>query len=421
MRARHAAIFLAVTMLLTVSLAGCLEDGGGGSPSELSEQEARDRFQQGLGSLGSTSGDLPARYSMNATFTSTNESGQQTGFMIVLVDTDAQVAIFSIQGEALDAGTSSGGMSSGIDAGVDGAFLVGQVAKTSFMGTTEGLFAVYNESADPVTGFDDVRNNSLASSMPGAGGGSPADPGSVLDIGREIPDNATVEHEVTTYEGEPALEMDVSYDEGDGSVEFTAIMYLDPDRPALMEGSFEGTEAEGATLPGTGSFRIAFDYGDDASHPNEDALVRAETMTLHNTTSSEPSFGSSEVPRWTNLTIQPSADPGTVPLEEATAYVRNGSASSGDDGMGEVLVTLPLEDGSAASAEAELSYEDADGDGHVSPGDVLRMRQTQEGSFELTLEDEVTGLVLVPALGPLAVLAALGAAGAVAVRGRPDR
>lgn len=373
------------------------QDGGDGGPDQqLSEQTVRSRFQQAASFLENAdnwTGKKRVRLDMQVRDAgSVDGLDGQSGNFTMFVDAEDEVAIANME-------TRSGGRG-------PGTLVVAQVHKTSFMGNEkDGFLGIYNESAEPVDGLEQVdQPGSRSYSSTGTGSFL-----SVLNQTENIPPNASLTWELRTYEGKDALSLNITHENATSKTQLTWILWTDPDRPALVDGRVVDKESDA-----TATVRVEFQYGDEATHHLESGLKRLESMTFLN--QSQSSATSSGEGPYKNFTIQPSAHPGRVALEEATAVVKNNTGEA----SAEVFLELPLEEGSAQSEEVRLTFDDADGSGTVTPGDEFVMKQRDENvTLLLTVEDEKTGLVLLPAPGSLAGFAALATA-ALAARARRD-
>ncbi len=389
-------LLVLLALILAAPLAGCLEDAPGpddGSDTtdgDVDSSEARTRYSQALSSLQGESdgGEIPQRVSMVGTFEDAN--GTEVGTMRVLADPDAQFVLFTVSGDLASTGSPSGSNAEEI--------LVGQVGKTTVLGTLDTALAMYNASAEPVEGFGAAGGEDV----PDAGSTSAdlTDPASILQNLEEVPEGAEVTATYTTYQGKDALEVHVE-DTANGT-SITLTMWLDPDRPALIEATL-GPNATTHDDLDASSYRMEFQYGDDANHPRARAVQRLASMAfLTDDEATDMSSGGDEGP--SNWTIQPNPHSGTVPLTEATGQVVNASYGDTPD---DTVLELALEDGTAENDHVRLTYDDADGDGYVSQGDTITLTPlTDEGSYQLVLLDEDTGMRLVP--GSTVMLALLG-------------
>lgn len=413
--------WIASLLLLTVALAGCASeqgppggDGGDGGDGEaVSSREARSAYA-GAVTVFQDGPSNASRVGMKMSFTSENATGNQTGTVDALADEDKQLMIMTMSGR-FAASAGGQGSSESIET-----FVAAQVHKTNFFGVPPDLLGFYNESATPPEGFTSVEANPDAGPGSSDSGSGFADPTSLMSkLGEDPPEDAEFTAMETTYNGQPAIEIETTYTDANATYDVRAVVYTDPGRPALFEGSVEPTSEAGPEIE-AGTFEVEFTYGEDATHDLEEGLTRLETMVF----ADEPQGfgGGSDTGRFTNHTIKPSKNAGMVALDEVQVVVTTGTGgpSPSSDTGGPVL-TLDAEQGSAQTGEVRVTYEDADGDGAVSPGDriVLEDRNTSDSkTFSVKLHDEVSGLNLSPGAGLIGLLVGALAAGAVARRSR---
>ncbi len=411
-------ILFIVLLTLTAALAGCAgpttdEPGGTGS-SELSAAEARQAYASALKVLEEGASEVD-RVGLSMAFEALSGDEQGTGQVDGLFDEAQQLAIMSMSGSIFDEG---GDMPVGPGGET---FLFGQVAKTSFFGAPPSLIGMYNESAEPVEGFTAV--DSTPESGVESGEGSLFDPTTFLGaLESELPDDAEVSYAVVQHEGQAAIEINVTYAEDDASFDVRVVILEATELPALIETTFTDPNA---TDPSErdGRVTMAFTYDEQATHEHEEALVRLETMTLLDENAVDPfGMGAQEDDgRFSNATIQPSINPGLIPLDELEIHIDADTGAPGMDGQetGAVL-TMGAEEGVRENDQVRVSYEDVDEDGHVSPGDriILEDLNTTDGErYALVLHDEVTGFNLVPGVTAWLAMALLAGV-AVARRNR---
>lgn len=390
-----------------------MEDGGG--DESISQAQARSNYLRAVSTLA----DGPAnesRVGMEMTWEAMNGSENGTGTMNALFDEENGLVIMSMRGALANPSTGMGG---GEEIDV---LLVGQVHKTSFFGVPPELIGVYNETTEPPEGFTSVDASPDAGAGSGGGGGqdgSLSDPtGFLQTLSEEPPEGTEYRAQATTYEGRDAIEVRSTYEDENGTVDARVIVYEDTSRAALIEGKVQGQGSSGAAEDAR--FSVSFTYGDEAEHDQEEGLVRLESMTF---TSDDGLGGFSMAgpsePRFENRTIQPSQNPGMVPLDEVQVHVSPSDPSGGfggqaDDGNAtQPVLRLDADEGSASNEDVRVTFEDTDGDGAVSPGDriVLEDLNTSDGqTFSLTLHDEVTGLNLSPSPGLVLFGLAIGLA-----------
>lgn len=409
MRTPRTSTFLIVFALLTIApMSGCLTDDGGdgGAPPAMTESEARAAFTQALSTLESPpdAEEAPAKLSMRVEAQAVNATEPQSFAMGGYLDTDAGILIFDMSME------STGSEDEGGFFTMPSNLTFAQVGRTSIVGSNGTFTSAYNDSAEPPTSLNALEDEE--DQAPGSTGSGFPNPADLLDEVREAEatGNATLTHEPTTYEGKDAVRIHVTFDNGTESGELTAMVWLEPTTlPAYIELEARNATAEDP-LQRHATIRFDFGYGDTATHPDLQALLRLEALT-YMAEEDTTMMGGEDGP--TEHTIQPSINPGLVPLEDVTLRATNGSSS--EDG-GAVL-ELPLEEGTTANAHVRLTYTDVDDDGHVSPGDTLKLEPLSDDGdqWTLSLHDEVTGYTIP---GPGVLLALLGVAGAALTRRR---
>lgn len=396
-------------------------DTPGDDDAPTEEGAARSRYVHAMNSLGDE--EEIERWSMSMRVEAASGSTVEDGRL--LVDTARHVMVASIESE-----TSGAGEARSSDEASDPweppsppeALLFGQVGRTFLVGSQEPLVLMGNHSADRASPGDGFNLSSPYDDreIPRENQSGPA---AILEALQDVPEGAEVSERAITYERQPATEMNVSYENETSSGDLRVVILHEPDRPALVEGTLTGPHVDltsgGSEDAQGGTVRLTFAYGADATHPQETAMIRAEAMTL---SSDSPMLGGSSGTGNGTKVIQPSINPGSIPLEEVQVVVTTASGgpwSSSDTG-GHVL-TLDAEHGSAQTGEVSVIYEDADGDGAVSPGDriVLEDRNTSDSkTFSVKLHDEVSGLNVSPGAGLIGLLAGALAAGAIARRSR---
>lgn len=403
-------------LLLTVAFAGCAQDQAPGEdPSDgsedVSQAEARSSFQKAMDVFQDSAQDQD-RIQMRMEFTTPNGTGEQTGTVDALYDADQNMSIMSMSGMFAE-GTSGPG-ASGPSGSID-VFVAAQVHKTSFFGVPPSVLGFYNESQEPPEGFTSVD------ASPDAGGsdgdsGTFSDPTTLMsDLSEEPPEEAEFTATETTHKGQEATEITATYRQDNATYDVRVIVYTETGLPALLEGEVTPDE-DAPSKKEAGSFSVEFAYGEDATHEHEQAFVRLESMTYSTGEPQGMMMGQQSSERYTNRTIQPSQNPGLVPLEEIQVQVTSesqGSMAGGENGTEPVLTLDPDEQTTAENENVSVTYEDADGDGAVSPGDriVLEDLNTSDSErFSLQLHDEVTGMNLTPGLGVLSLLAGVALA-----------
>lgn len=413
-------VAVGLALVLIVAGAGCLKaigdqtkrvvgtdevDPGGNDTSDdddqlpMEEGSARSRYVHAMNALGD---DEIERWSMSMRVEVASGSTVENASM--LADTAEHVMVASLENETPGSGTT----------GSPDVLLFGQVGRTFFIGSQQPLVLIGNHSADRAYPGESMNLSSPYDDqeVPGENGNGPD---AFLQALQDVPEGAEVTERAITYEGQPATEMNVSYENETSSGDLRVVILPDPDRPALVEGTMTGPHVDlttGGSGDGEGgTFRMTFAYGADATHPQEEAMIRAEAMTL---ASESPSLGGSSDAGNETLVVQPSINPGSIPLEDVKVHVRNTSAS-GPGQQSEPITSLAAEDGVAETDEILLRYEDTDADGFVSPGDrIVYVPKTANASgHSVTLEDEVTGMNMMPAPGLAVIVLGALSAGAI--------
>lgn len=376
--------------------------------SAVAPDEARLTFLSAIDTIQASEdpGDLPDRFGFSATFSGLGEDGSRTaGSMAFAMDAPANTVVMSIEGDLFD------------DMGepdedpffpnpFEGAtgFLFGQVGKTTFFGGLPGLIGLYNESAEPIEGWDDFKESQERGPEDEEGAEDDeadlSDPFEIFEALEDFPEDATIEAHEATFMGEEALELLISWGEGNGTSTLQAVVFTDPARPAFFEGTFADPTSDDP-MERDGTMRIEFTYGHGADHPRLDDLQRLSSLVFLTVDDMNP-FGmgaQSEGPK--EYTIQPSDHGGTVALDDVTLHVQEDQ---------EDVLTLALEAGSAENEKVRATFEDVDGDGSVSEGDTITVEDLsgEDATYSIALEDEETGLMVVPGLALVLLLALSG-------------
>lgn len=395
------------------------QDGASAPQGPTSEAEARATYRSALQGLTPGKDDPnvtpPDRFGLSVEISGLDAGEGALGDMSFFIDTPANIMIMSMSGQAFQNETpTGGGMAAGMGGMMgEGGFLMAQYHKTTFFGSTDSLISMYNESAEPVEDWNDLQEE--AGPAPSSEDEEDAgidDPLKILEELDDPPEDAELTYETTTYNGEPALEIHLSYDNATETVDMTAILLLDPPfegadepLPVKIELTFTDKNTTGDDLS-QGKLLYTFTYADQATHDLLEPLGRAESLTFTDVEAVDSAFGMSSGEDVANKTwtIQPARNSGTVPLSEVEARL-NGQASEE-----ETFLTVPLEEGTGETQDLRLTYTDADGDGHVSEGDTIRVEELSNGTspYSLVLYDEETGLSVTPGLGLWAALAAVG-------------
>lgn len=384
---------LVAALVAVAGLAGCADSGDG----DLSDSQAQAAYANAV-SIFDEGPSEADRVSITVTVTGEDESGT----MRTLFSTDENLLAMTMEGSFTESST---GGSSDVEQ-----MLVGQVHKTTFFGVPDtGLLGFYNESQEPPQGFSSADTGTQSSADQGEGPSPLTDPGSLFDTVGQAPDNATYTSSEITYDDQPAIELQATWTENGTSYDVTVVVLTETEQLVHVEG-----EATGGP-EGTQTFEMNVAYGDDATHPQEEALFRAETMTF---TKGEPDpfqgQQDGDTGAYTNHTIQPSQNPGTIALEALEVLAV--PDDSGSDGPTPPALTLPAEEGTAENENVRLTYEDVDGDGAVSTDDRLVLEDlntSDDETFSVQLRDEETGTRLAPGPGLVAGVLVLGAAALV--------
>lgn len=405
-------LFLA---LIVPALAGCVQDsppagdapptsdgGNGGTPpppGSVTKEDAFANFQDAMSSLDSPT-DGPKRFA--ATVQAEAANSTENWEMRFLVDANEGRMIVHMKGKAPE----------GPGAMMGDEFIGGQIWKTSFFGSAAFLIGTYNESAEPPTNLGDYQG------APGTDGGSFASPEEFFGMVKQAAKDDLKSERVITHQGKPALELIFERTEGSATIKATIIVWTDPLRPARFDVTMRDPDAED-DVQRDGRLVVDFSYDADATHPWEPALVRAETMTLLTANDTQSafggfgSFGGDSESSAKTFTVQPSKQPGLVPLAEVEARVFE---SGEQPGQGAAVLTLPLEQGTAENEDVRVTFQDKDGDGRVSPGDVLTLEPKGANSedesgfgsgYTVGFYDETTKVFLAPGAGLLGALVAL--------------
>lgn len=397
--------------LLTAAMAGCLEPIGSAVQDEIG-----DDAQASDDAPASRTGEVDASYrtafakldpegetvdrfavTMNLTPVSGDDEPLNASFHLDVPD---EVAVLSFANGTREARTSN-------------TVFVAAVHGTSFVGTPSRVMATYNGSPS----WEDAAKNLSNPTHEEDANLDPTqnllEPTRLFTDLQTLPEQALGEAQATTYRGQQALAVPVAHGNGTERVDLT--VWLDPstERPLAVEGRLANASSSG----GPADIDMAFTYGEDADHRLEHALARQEAMTIRNDTDTTVTLSTNETKTWT---IQPSQDPGSVPLDEVEVQLR-ASSTAPLGGPGTLHVALPAEEGQARTSNATLVYDDVDGDGAVSPGDEIRFTpHTDEASrWTVSLLDEETGMRTVSFAGPLASLLAGALACVGPLRSRP--
>jgi hypothetical protein len=399
-------------LLLGAGLAGCASDTGPADGNEgttddggtgTGAADARSTFASAVSGFEKGSSDAE-RVAMEMTVE--KEDGSN-GSMTALFVAEKSLSLWQMdEGFTEDSGQGAGPQ---LDT-----MTIAQVHKTAFVGGEDSLIGFYNESETPPDTFS-FFDESLLSSGNGGSSADVTNPEDLVGGLENATDEAEFESTETTFQGQSAREIQASWENETGAYSARVVVDTETDRTLLIEGQGPGDG-------GPGTYRMTFTYGGEATHPMEETVYRAETMTFSEGEPQPFQGGGDGSDAYTNRTIQPSQNPGTIGLEELEVLA---VPSSSDTSSGETTppaLRLSAEEGTAEDEDAavRLTYEDADDDGAVTPEDRIMLEDlntSDDQDYSLELHDEETGLRLAPGPGLLAGLAVLGI-GALATRRR---
>lgn len=435
-----------VLLLVATAGAGCLESIGNATKNAIGPQQAapssseaepaaagssRDETSVGTGAIGTYEAamsklegddDAVERYAIEAHIEALE--GDRSGDARIFLDKsqDLQIISFSpsLFGNGTTANPASGPGAASAGAPPD-ALIMAQAGKTSLFGSPKGFIGDHDENRSAPEQLFQPNE----SSFPGAGNSSNRSlisPGALLDAARSA-DGFETTVERTSWEGRSSIRVDLHKENRTHELDVSAWILTATERPV----HFEVTERNrSATDPlERGSHTVMnLSYGRDASHPYETEVRRASSMVLNGTSpdvevTAEDLGSSRSVSAWE---VAPSPNSGLVALEEATLLVK-ASSDDGSDGLtdaaGQVILELPADEGSASNGSVNVSYVDVDGDGAVSTGDRIELeaQNVSAGPYSVVLQDEKTGVKVMPATGLVGLLAVLGLA-ALALRRR---
>lgn len=419
-------IALAVGLLAMAPLAGCLEpigeatqdalvgpnasqttSSGAAEAEEVEVAAIEDTLSSSFVDLDPDEDEIPRR---SMSFSATPVDGDGEFHMGVLFDGEQKAAIISFEGIGLLNETSdnaSSGMGEAFFSEIDG-MLFAQVHQTAFVGSPSSMIAVYNESTEwetEASNLTELDDGPL--SMGGQSNGSDSlDPGTIAENITEgledLPDEATVTEEEITYQSQPASELHLRHENETDAIDLRVVIEKDPERLRLLEGTVQTADEEPPFEDGA-EIEATFDYGESVDHRYRDDLDRLASMTIlsaENVTEAEELA----VNETRERTVQPSHEPGIVPVEDAEVHLVEPMNSEGP------ALELPAEEGSLATDEARLVYDDVDGDGYVSPGDEVRFTplSAEATGWSLAMYDEETRMrTMIPAPSAAFLVAAL--------------
>lgn len=380
---------------LSVVLAGCAnnasDDGDGNGnvqpPPQTSPEEARTLLTQ-------ASGDVPDKVGARATvskgsrtlLTMNGSFDNSTGTSYVEVSGDAQ----ALSGLAGEGGAMFGDLFQG------GFSLYSSPEGSLYLVNGTALaFPPGNESGRSAVGVPSPSESPFGAFL---------EPEQVLGALHEA--DVTVKSvNSTVYRGKPALQITLSREEGNVTVEPVVTLFTEPVRIARVEGVAPRDPASPADPFAGATFAADFYYDNEVTMEVPEAATRA--VGLSYVSDQPPVGGDPEAP--VTWTFQSSAG---VPLAEVEAQVKDTSGAGPGDlaGIGALptLWSMRLSEGSKTQDGAALTFTDADGDGTVSKGDTLRFEGGQ--GARVVLYDTETGTYVIPSAGLLLGLAGLGVA-----------
>lgn len=388
---------LLVSLLASLVLAGCASNGGdAGGPlasTPLTTTEAR--------SLLASAGDnMPDRYGMTMTVT---KGSAEVMRMAGAFDNATGEAYMDVTMDPAAFPEMSGGME-----GMDALFANGFAVYT----TSDGNAYIINDTV--FTFPADDSDSSFVPSPDESPFGEFMDPGSAFgDLG----ENVTV-HSVTpiTHKGKAAAQIVATVQDEDAEMtNATIIVYRDPVRLARISGEIPASDDDDDDDPdplagGLATVDLAYDDEVDIAIPQK--AKRAIGLRYTSDATGFGGFGDSDGP--TTWTFNGSAG---IALGEVEARVKDpegmGGEESGVDTLSkaETLWSMKLSEGTKTQDGLTLTFDDADGDGKVSPGDTLVIAAGDDAPPpQVVLFDTVTGVHVVPGAGVLLVALALAAA-----------
>lgn len=282
-----------------------------------------------------------------------------------------------------------------------------------------------NGSGWIVNGTVAVSGNATGESTPG---GSPEQiaeigrPGSLFGIEEDGGESLSVTNpRAVTYRGEPAVQMHVTGQNAGGEeIDTDVIVRSDPPRLVRIEGQETGGGQSGDPFANA-VLSMEFYAPDAIGLAAPEHVQRAMGLGFTSDGASAFDFGQQEEaregPHVENWTFWGDA---AIPLHEVAVLVKNDSGESSPGGFPnfepvsgeETRWSMYLSEGTKTVGNLTLTFDDADGSGTVSPGDVLRIEDASGEEPSLALFDTKTGAYVVP--GP-ALLVALGALALVAL------
>lgn len=371
---------------IAVLLAGCAEgipgNDGGIPPSQVpSTSEA-------AGLLAQASGAIPDRYGVTMTVT---RDAVSLADIDMLMDEPAQTAYFRIR--------------------FDPTFLAsqadeGEMGMTGFDPAALQDISVY----DSPQGSAFLVNGTVLLSPPGENnewmGGDDGlsaltDPESLLDA---LGENVNITNVTpTTLRGRPAIKVEGTQTDEDGTHPFTVWLFTEPTRVARIEMPVPADEDEPELAGATMSMDMLYD--DEVTLAVPDDITRALSLRFTSDRAAF-SFGGDEQGAET-WTFEAS---GSIPLDEVQAEI-------GDMADAVPTWTMKLSDTTKTQDGLTLTYADKDADGKISAGDTLTIARTDDATgTQVSLRDLETGYRIVPGAGLWLLSAAIAGAALVARR-----
>lgn len=411
-------IALAVGLLAMAPLAGCLEPIGEATQEAIAGENATQQEPVGedeaeLAEDGEDDGEqAPLNHDTAETYEAAfdsiepgNDTAEAASFdahvelpseekrfnMSAYWNSDEQIVVVSFE-------NGTPGAENGLQAEMTEGLVFATVNKTTLFGVPPSMMADYNASESWDEDPFDFSEASDDTSQDVESSEDSMNLSSMLEEVDELPEDANVSWNTITYQGDRAHEVEIQHENETDYIDLRAVIDLEEERPLLLEGTFENETGDRVTM------EMRFAYGEDADHEYADELVRMEAMAISREEGSSQLGASNATQNWTVL---PSQNPGMVALEEVEVHLRTSQGGSGQGA--DSAVTLPAEDGSLVNEDAELVYDDVDGDGAVSPGDQIRFtpRSEEAQGWSVSLHDEETGMHVTPGVGLVPALASL--------------
>ena len=403
---------LLVFLAAAVALAGCQEaandltDNEDAPPAQVTNEQAR-------AMLTEAGQNMPDKFGMKMSLT---KNGQELMAMDGAFDNTTETAYMEIK---VDPAIADQGGEDGGDA-EDLAALV-QNGLTLYM-TPEGVVYIINDTAFAFPAGEEGED-SFVPSPEETPFGEFLDPTEAFG---DIDENVTVTSvRPITYKGKAAYEIQATLrGEEDEATNGTFTVYASPKRLAKIEADMP--EGEDASDPLSGGHAVVdLLYDDEVDIKVPERATRAAALR-YDGGGFDFGGGSDDGKTWTFQ-----ASPGTVPLGEVEAQVKDVS-SMGDEAGGPdsfsrapTLWSMKLTEGTKTQDGVTLTFTDADNDGKVSMGDTLRITGEDANGMppQVALYDTKTGTYVIPGAGLLLVALALAGAAALAgaMRGRAQK